>query len=115
MSSKKFWAYSVLAVVIAGAIYFVSMAVSHHRMVERYDFGYSQIKIGDSKQSVTSLMGEPARIEPCGFTPFNDKQAEEQFRAKCAEQYTYEVLLKQYVISFDTTGTVLGKNNAVSP
>jgi hypothetical protein len=116
MNRKKVWTYSLSALAVAGVVcLLVYITVSHRRRVERYDFGYSQIKVGDSKQSVTSLMGEPARVGRCGYTPFNDKKAEEQFRAKCAEQYTYEILLQDYVISFDKDGTVVGKSSATSP
>jgi hypothetical protein len=84
-------------------------------MLKKYDSGYSQIKIGDAKQAVISLMGEPSTIGRCEYAPFIDKGAEGQSTAKCLEQYTYGVTFKEYVIYFDTNGKVLSKNSAVSP
>jgi hypothetical protein len=116
MKGRKVWFFSLLLVASAAAlIYFLSAAISHRRMLKKYDSGFSQIKIGDSKDAVMSLMGEPSSIGRCEYAPFTDKGAEEQNRARCLEQYSYGVLLKDYVIYFDGNGKVLGKNSAVSP
>ena len=116
MNRRTTWILSLLVIAsLAVVIYFLSAAVSRRRMLKKYDSGYSQIRIGDSKQAVMSVMGEPSRIGRCEYTPFNDKRAEEEYRARCLEKYTYEVLFKDYVISFDSDGKVLSKTSAVSP
>ena len=62
MNARQSWLFSLfLVVVVAGLVYLISATISHRRMLKKYDSSYAKIQIGDSKQVVTSLMGELPR------------------------------------------------------
>lgn len=116
LSKKQRVSVIVILMVVAVAIAFVAWRVFLYReTVRKYDLGYPQINLGDSKQVVLRLMGDPTKITDCQYAAFPDKKIEDEYRTKCKEQYRYEVFFKDYIISFDKQETVLAKNSAVSP
>jgi hypothetical protein len=115
MRTKRFPLIIAVLLAIAGLVYFVSVTLSRRQRIEKYNRAYNAIKVGDSRSLVVSTMGEPQSVTKCEYTPFSDEKAEDEFREKCVEQYKYIVLMKDYIISFDTHGAVVGKSTAVSP
>lgn len=115
MSKKKIAISATVIVMILGAI-FVGTVVSRRRVARKYELGYLQIKLGDSKEVVLTLMGEPSRITGCVYPWFPDEKREAEYRSTCKELYRYEeVFLVDYTVSFDKEGRVINKTTAVSP
>ncbi len=107
---------TVLVVVLsAGLLYGILLAVTDVIFSRRYERAYPQIRIGDSKDLVTKLMGQPSHTANCDYAAFPDLKTDLEYRKACAQQYWYEVFLQNYVISFDKEGRVIAKNSAVSP
>ncbi len=107
---------TVLTVVLsAGLLYGIFLAVTDVIFSRRYERAYPQIKIGDSKDLVTKLMGQPGHTANCEYAAFPDSRTDLEYRKACVQQYWYDVFLKDYVISFDKEGRVIAKNSAVSP
>jgi hypothetical protein len=115
-SLKKKIAISVIVTLtVAGTIYITVTVVSHRRIARKYERGYPQIKLGDSKEVVLTLMGEPSRITDCVHPWFPDEKTEAEYRSKCKELHFYEVFPVDYTVSFDEKGSVINKTSAVSP
>lgn len=114
-SKNRIALVAMLTVAVVVVTYFALTVVSHRRTATKYERGYPQINVGDSRDVVVSLMGQPSRTTNCEYAAFPDRKLEADYRSKCKEQYRYEVLLKDYIISFDKEGKVIGKNSAVSP
>ena len=114
-STKILWTVSLLTTAIVAVVWFATVVLNHKRAVRKYDLRYSQIKVGDSKSVVIALMGNPTRVADCSYAAFPEQKMEADYKARCKEQFRYEVLLKDYIISVDRDGAVLGKNTAVSP
>jgi hypothetical protein len=78
--------------------------------------GYQQIKVDDSKEKVSSLMGQPDEVEPCRTVSSSKDTAEDkEYQRNCFEQYWYYSLVSPYVISFNKDGRVIAKAYQVSP
>ena len=115
MSKKKIAISAILIVMILGAI-FIGTVVSRRRVARKYELGYLQIKLGDSKEVVLTLMGEPRRITGCVYPWFTDEKREAEYRSTCKELYSYEeVFPVDYTVSFDKEGRVINKTTATSP
>jgi hypothetical protein len=100
---------------LAGGVYVIWSEVQARRTAEKYERGYSQINIGDSKQVVLNLMGKPSKITGCVHPWFSDQTIEAEYRSRCKELYRYEVRFPvDYTVSFDKDGTVINKTTAVS-
>lgn len=116
LSKKKIAISLIVTATVVGAAYVAVTVVSHRRIARKYERGYQQIKLGDSKDVVLTLMGEPSRITDCVYPWFPDEKAEAEYRSKCKELYRYEeVFPVDYTVSFDKKGTVIDKSSAVSP
>jgi hypothetical protein len=116
LSKKKIAIGMIMTLIVVGTIYVAMTVVSRRRIARKYERGYQQIKLGDSKDVVLTLMGEPSRITDCVHPWFSDKKAEDEYRVKCKELYLYEeVFPVDYTVSFDEKGNVVNKTSAVSP
>jgi hypothetical protein len=116
MLSKKTIAIIVIMMVaVVGAVYVVVTVVSHRRTARKYEDGYSQIKMADSKDTVVGVMGRPTRISECVYPWFADEKREAEYRSSCKELYEYELFPVSYTISFEKNGKVINKTRAVSP
>ena len=114
-SSNKVF-YLVLAFCIAVVCIPVVYAANDYRLKKRYEGGLRVIQIGDSKQSVISLMGEPDSREWCYPLPTsNDTAEQKRFHEKCVDQFRYAIFLQAYTVSFDKNGQVSWKGYSVSP
>ena len=83
---------------------------------ERYERGYNKIQIGDSKQSVIDMMGEPDERHWCfPLRTDNDTPERKRFHERCVEKYHYVTFLKPYIVTFDKDNRVSGKGYMISP
>ena len=105
----------VFGLVIATAVFLVLMSRSRNQRIERYRRAYAEIKLGDSRDAVIGGLGKPDEVTGCPYTPFADPKEETEFRSKCFQQYRYVLLMREYKISFDRNGAVIGKSASVSP
>src|SRR5436309_2809970 len=117
LSSKSRKKWLVPALILAGAVvvYLLFLVVSNRYWSKKYAEGYVRIQVGDPREWVTGLMGNPAKMTSCGYEPFTDKKEGAKYRETCKERYWYGGFLKEYVISFDKEGRVINKSSAVSP
>jgi hypothetical protein len=91
-------------------------AGNEYRLKKKYERALRQIQIGDSKQRVVSLMGEPDETLWCYPFPTADDTPElKRFHEQCVDQYWYFTFLKPYYISFDRNNQVSGKDYMISP
>jgi hypothetical protein len=105
----------ILVLALATIMYLVFITRSRNQSIERYSRAYTEIKVGDSRDTVVAAMGKPSEITNCPYTPFNDPKQEAEFRAKCFQRYRYILLLREYTFSFDQNGAVIAKSSAISP
>jgi hypothetical protein len=103
----------LVLVVCLPLLYFAGSPYLRDRRIVR---AHSQIQVGDCKEKVISLMGQPDRIEKCndgdmwGLTPEQRK-----FKEQCADTYVYDTFLRRDDIVFDKNASVLAKYVSVSP
>lgn len=88
-------------------------AISHHR-----EHGFAQVKIGDTKQQVIAIMGEPADHETAGGTRLA-KYGVAECKAPCSERlwYTNKLSLagEAWDVELDSSGRVMHAAHIVSP
>ncbi|MEK6280592.1 MAG: hypothetical protein AABN95_09595 [Acidobacteriota bacterium] len=114
-SKRNLVVIGILAATIVSVSYFALTTVSHRRTARKYEDGYSQIKVGDSKDLLLGAMGKPTRISECVYPWFADEKREAEYRSNCKELYEYELFPVSYTISLDKNGRVINKTRAVSP
>jgi hypothetical protein len=100
-----------LVLVMAGVA--AALVWRSERRVSRWQEGYSEIRIGDSKQRVTALLGNPTAVKDCWDTSFSTLPSD--VKKSCAEEYWYVAFLADWKIAFDREGKVISKANSVSP
>lgn len=107
--------FIVAALILVVSAYLLLMQYLKGR---KYENGYAQIKVGDSRQSVVALMGKPDRIESCDVgskSKPNENIEEKRYREQCVEEYWYDTFMHPYGIAFDKQNRVLAKGYQVSP
>ena len=113
--SAKIIPFAVTLVTVA-AIVILALAIKQYRIGRSRERGYQNVKVGDSKEIVIQLMGQPDQVEPCVTVPSSqDTVADKEYQRNCFEQYWYNSFLKPYAISFDQKGRAIAKGYAVSP
>src|SRR5207302_10459420 len=60
---------------------------------------YELVQIGDSKQAVIALFGQPNKITPCS----HPKDESEQQR-KCSQEFVYSSFIELWILFFDKDG-----------
>jgi hypothetical protein len=94
----------------------VLYAANEYRLKEKYERALARIRVGDSRQRVVALMGEPDEREWCYPLPTaSDTPELKRFHERCVEQYRYSTFMKPYYISFDKDSRVSGKGYTISP
>jgi hypothetical protein len=94
----------------------VLYSANQYRLKKKYERAFKQIQIGDSKQRVVSLMGEPDERRWCYPLPASDDTPErKRFHDECVDQYWYITFLKPYYVSFDRNNQVSGTGYTISP
>ena len=108
--------YSVITLVLLVISSPVLYVANDYRLKSKYERGLNHIRIGDSRQTVASLMGEPDMRNWCYPLPTDhDTSERKRFHERCVDTYEYVVFLKSYVITFDKDNRVSGKNYTISP
>jgi hypothetical protein len=104
---------ALFLVVCLPLLYFGGSYYLRDRKIVR---AHAQIQVGDSKQTVIALMGQPSLIEKCndgdmwGLTP-----EQRTFKEQCTDTYVYTGFLRRDDVVFDKNDSVLAKYVSVSP
>ena len=116
-SSNKAKAFCfVLAICLLIVCIPVGYAANDRRLKRKYERALDLIQIGDSKQRVISLMGQPDDREWCYPLPTpNDSPERKKFHEQCVDQFKYVTFLEWYLVAFDKDGQVSWKGRSVSP
>jgi hypothetical protein len=118
LSSKRYFKriLIVTSLVLVACLPLLYFAGRHYLRDRRIVRAQAQIQVGDSKQKVIALMGQPDRIEKCndgdtwGLTPEQRK-----FKEQCTDTYVYDTFLRRDDVVFDKNASVLAKYVLVSP
>lgn len=113
--------YSKRVLIVTGLVLLVSLplfylAGSHYLRDRRIVQAHAQIQVGDSKQKVIALMGQPDRIEKCNdldtwaLTPEQRK-----YKEQCTDTYIYDTFLRRDDVVFDKNNIVMAKYVSMSP
>jgi|SRR5215208_1878812 len=96
-----------VVVLILGGILSSIFTVSWFVRRKAFESNYSQIQIGDSKQKVVQLYGQPEETSDCS----KDKRPGdlEVIQTRCVDVYWYRSFLKQWIFFFDKDGKVIHK------
>lgn len=95
-----------ITVIIILLVIFVLAVGLYLFRTTKIDFGFAKVKVGDKKELVTNLMGQPAKNVPCNIA--------ERQRVKdvnCYEIFAYYSLFSYWSIAFDENGKVVKKFN----
>jgi len=100
-----------LGLLAVALIVFGGFVLNKYRVQRIRQQGYEQIRVTDSKERVSSLMGQPDEVETCRTVSSSKDTAEDkEFQRNCFEQYWYYSLVNPYVISFNKNGRVIAKS-----
>jgi hypothetical protein len=103
--------YKVFIYVILAFVLIPLLAVGACVVREkRYERGYAQLDLGDTKRDVAQLLGEPAEVQVCDGPVYSDGKV----TGECAEKYYYHSFLESWGVLFDKDGRVIGKFYNVS-
>jgi len=116
MSAAKLLQYSLIALALLVISAPVLYAANNYRLKKKYERALGQLRVGDCKQAVVSLLGEPDERYWCHPLPTDhDTPERRKFHERCADEYWYVTFLQPYIITFDKDGRVSGKGHMVSP
>lgn len=94
----------------------VGYAAHQRKLKNKYERGLNMIEIGDSKQRVITLMGEPDAWERCYPLPASNESPEQKkLHEECVDQCRYVTFMEWYMVAFDKNGHVSWKGRSVSP
>ena len=112
----KFFNNTLLAIFLMVVGVPIFWAANQYRLKKRYNYGLSQIRMGDSKQKVIVLMGQPDATNNCAILGSPSLNPDGQPRdGGCKEDYRYFTFLKPYIVTFDQKDRVIWKGYQVSP
>jgi hypothetical protein len=108
--------YAVAAVIVILACLPFLYVANEYRLKRKYERALDRIQVGDTEQSVLSLMGQPDERNWCYPLPTDhDSSEQKQFHAQCVQTYTYVTFMENYGVSLDKDNRVSGKFHSVSP
>jgi len=108
--------YSLIALIVLVLCSPLLYVANDWRLKNKYERGMNQILVGDSKEAVITLMGEPDSRNWCYPSPTDhDTPERKRFHERCVDEYQYDIFLTSYVVTFDKDSRVSGKNKMVSP
>src|SRR5687768_9582690 len=88
----KYLVITLVLLLISSPVLYVA---NDYRLKRKFERGLNQIQIGDSRQSVVSLMGQPDARNWCYPLPTDhDTPERKRFHEQCVDQYEYAILLK---------------------
>ena len=99
----------ILGLTMAAILGFAVFGLTLRSYVEKRvnESNYSRIQVGDSKQELVKLYGEPDEITDC--SDFKKPSYIEVVRRECVEVYWYRAFLEQWVFFLDKDGKVVHK------
>jgi hypothetical protein len=94
-------------ILIAGPCLIVVMVsaftYSCHAKREKLKTGFARVQIGDTKQTVEQVLGQPEEVENCYSDPSVDPEK------RCIEIYWYKSFLERRGVSFNRESRVVYK------
>lgn len=99
---KTLLAKNILGVVLAGLVFATISIGSCELRKRRLESAFAQVEIGNSKQQVVALLGEPGEIGVCN----NDMM--------CTDRYYYHSFMERWIVYFDKEGNVIDTGYNVS-
>jgi hypothetical protein len=98
----------IFIVIAVGLVVAGLCAYYHDESLRKYA---PQVNLGDSKEVVEQLMGNPSSVEECGALTPVPKSCSDEY----VYHYWYSIFQPEYeVIWFDQTGKVLGEQRVRS-
>jgi hypothetical protein len=91
------------------AIGLVILAASHYVRRSRLATTYTKVQMGDSKQTLVQVIGDPNEIAMC-----QDPNSNVDKSQKCAETYWYYSFLERWGFALNADGKVIDKIYNVS-
>ena len=79
---------------------------------KRYEKAFSQISVGNSKEKVISVFGEPKKIENCHYIIYSE--VKQETIDNCVEIHWYIGFLEEWGFVFDKDGKVLQRLYSIS-
>jgi hypothetical protein len=74
--------------------------------IKEYRNSFSQIRLGQSKETVINIMGKPSEIRSCSFPIYNGNKHQ---IGNCIEIIDYKGFYEQWAFAFDINGNVIEK------
>lgn len=105
---KSTW-FKVFVLMLLVSIVLLAGPVRCTVRAHRFKVGYEAVQVGDSKDEVIKLLGQPAEISPC-FHPSSESELERI----CADEFWYYSFLERWGISFAKDERVIHKTYNVS-
>lgn len=99
----------ILGLTMVVALGFAVFGLTLRSYVEKRlnESNYSHIQIGDSKQKIVELYGQPAEITDC--SNYKKPSYLDVVRRDCVEVYWYRAFLEQWIFFLDKDGKVVHK------
>ena len=98
--------FKILATIIVVIVALLVSFVPYLIRVSSYETRFSQVKIGQSKEDVTNLMGKPSENKQCKS---NDYANGYYPNRNCFEILNYYSIFHYWAIAFDEDGKVIRK------
>jgi len=96
----------ILASVCLLVLAVVAFSFSHHvRLMSTFD----KVKVGDKKETVVQILGQPDEVENCYDSPSVQEPTN-----RCVETYWYKSFLERWGFTFNKDGKVIDKTHNVS-
>ena len=96
----------LVAIIILG-VATSALAFSWYVQRRAYENSYSQINVGDSKQKLISIYGQPSETTDC--SNYKRPSYIDALRKDCVEVYWYRSLLEQWIFFLDKDGKIVHK------
>jgi hypothetical protein len=91
------------------AIVLITLAVSCYVRKTKLQTTFAKVQIGDTKQSVVQVLGQPPEIAKC-----RDPDTNVDKHQRCVETYWYHSFLVRWGYAFNVEGKVVDKISNVS-
>ncbi len=85
------------------------IALSHHERRKKITSTFDKVQLGDTKQSVEQMLGQPEEVQNC-----LDLRSNEEPTKRCVETYWYMTFLERWGFSFNKDEKVIDKTHNVS-
>jgi hypothetical protein len=101
------------AIILAAAVLLVmvvsALAYSYHIKREKLTSTFARVQLGESKETVVQILGQPDEVENCSGSDSN-----QELTKRCVETYWYMSFLERWGFSLNQDGKVIDKTHNVS-